>query len=58
MACSAGDGGLNDALLANSEARHVCPKFCDDARELVAQGDGDSVVRARMRCGGREGGST
>ena len=55
MACPAGDGGLDDALLADCEATHVRSEFGDDAAEFVAEGYGDGVVSAGVWCCGRKG---
>ena len=55
MACPAGDGGLDDALLADCKAIHVRAEFGDDAAEFVAEGYGDGVVSAGVWCCGRKG---
>lgn len=55
MACPACNSRLDDALLADGEALHIRTEFRDDAAELVAERDGDRVVRARVRFHGREG---
>lgn len=58
MAVSACDCGLDDAVLADFEARDVGAELCDNAGELVAQRDGDGVVGAGVGGCGCEGRAT
>lgn len=49
---------MDDTPLANVEARNVCPELSNDARELVAQGYRNGIVRAGVRRRGRESRTT
>lgn len=51
MAVSAGDGGLDNAVLAGVEACYIRAKLRNNSRELMTEGDGNSVVGAWVRCG-------